>query len=603
MMASRRPASVLDAWVEETPGHGTKTELTTNRRVWCDMGTQAGRYTATSMLIMLTIIPLAVLIMQNAFILPIINDAMQHTELLHQRIMSTFNLKDIIHTIQVERGTAVLALISDDTKLKRMLRASYIDTTDAIAAYGERDWPTIAEHLGPEFRSSQSLTRYLIKHRREIDYNSAIAASETRFYTGIIKVLIDWIGEMVLQYDGESFVWRNLMAYHMLIISKEYTDAERALGTTYYSLGKFDIDNHSAFLSASVYGKLYLDSASRFNENLRNRLNNIINTTSVVTINDLKENLTINVFQPPNLDDGLFWFNSMTVFINFLSEQETRVGQEILDQLKYEAMWLSNKKMKHAFMVALGAVCLLIIVGFLHVYIAREIHRSYNAYNGLSTKLKKEMDWAQTLIYQMLPESVAERLANGEPINPEGFSSATIFFSDIVGFTSISSGCTPLEVVRLLNNLYSIMDDVCEKHDAYKVETIGDAYMVASGLPKRNADRHFTEIADLALEMRDAVRRLKVPKSNAMLKLRIGVHSGPVVAGVVGQKMPRYCLVGDTVAIAARMEQTGLPLKIHISERTYRALNRTGFYEFDHRGEVDLKDGERIHTYWLLRND
>ncbi|CDQ60469.1 unnamed protein product [Oncorhynchus mykiss] len=135
----------------------------------------------------------------------------------------------------------------------------------------------------------------------------------------------------------------------------------------------------------------------------------------------------------------------------------------------------------------------------------------------------------------------------------------TIFFSDIVGFTTISASCTPLQVVEMLNNLYMCFDTRIDSYDVYKVETIGDAYMVVSGLPERNGDKHADEIAKMSLDLVAAVRQVAIPHMpNKRLQLRAGIHTGPCVAGIVGYKMPRYCLFGDTVNTASRMESTSL---------------------------------------------
>ncbi|XP_032420455.1 uncharacterized protein LOC116720998 [Xiphophorus hellerii] len=215
--------------------------------------------------------------------------------------------------------------------------------------------------------------------------------------------------------------------------------------------------------------------------------------------------------------------------------------------------------------------------------------------------LKRQRKLAEDLLHQMLPKSVAKQLRKRKQVEAESYERVTIFFSDIVGFTSISASCTPLQVVEMLNNLYMCFDTRIDSYDVYKVETIGDAYMVVSGLPERNGDKHADEIAKMALDLLAAVRQVSIPHMpNERLQLRAGIHTGPCVAGIVGYKMPRYCLFGDTVNTASRMESTSLPQKIHTTSETYLALMKDNAYELQLRGEIEVKGKGKMNTYWLV---
>uniref|UniRef100_A0A8B9L5D1 Guanylate cyclase n=1 Tax=Astyanax mexicanus TaxID=7994 RepID=A0A8B9L5D1_ASTMX len=208
---------------------------------------------------------------------------------------------------------------------------------------------------------------------------------------------------------------------------------------------------------------------------------------------------------------------------------------------------------------------------------------------------------AEALLYQILPHSVAEQLKRGETVQAEAFDSVTIYFSDIVGFTSLSAESTPMQVVTLLNDLYTCFDAIIDNFDVYKVETIGDAYMVVSGLPVRNGKLHAREIARMSLALLDAVKTFKIRhRPDQQLKLRIGIHSGPVCAGVVGLKMPRYCLFGDTVNTSSRMESNGEPLKIHVSSASHDILQEFNCFQLELRGDVEMKGKGKMRTYWLL---
>ncbi|KFP64183.1 Atrial natriuretic peptide receptor 2, partial [Cariama cristata] len=214
--------------------------------------------------------------------------------------------------------------------------------------------------------------------------------------------------------------------------------------------------------------------------------------------------------------------------------------------------------------------------------------------------LMHEKQKTDRLLYSMLPKQVADDLRQGKHARAQSYLSATIFFSDIVGFTQLSSSSTPYQVVDLLNKLYTTFDEIIDNYDVYKVETIGDAYMVVSGVPKENGILHASEIASMALDLLDVCKTFKIPhKTNTLLKIRAGIHSGAVVAGVVGTKMPRYCLFGDTVNTASRMESTSEALKIQCSSSTYQLLEQIGKYVLVCRGNLQVKGKGDMVTYWL----
>ncbi|KAM4524085.1 guanylyl cyclase C [Odontesthes bonariensis] len=214
---------------------------------------------------------------------------------------------------------------------------------------------------------------------------------------------------------------------------------------------------------------------------------------------------------------------------------------------------------------------------------------------------KAERDRADCLNSMLLPGPVVKSLKETGVVEPELYDEVTIYFSDIVGFTTLCQYSTPMEVVDMLNDIYKGFDSIVDHHDVYKVETIGDAYMVASGLPRRNGNRHAVDICRMALDILAFMGTFQLRHLPGIpVWIRIGVHSGPCAAGVVGIKMPRYCLFGDTVNTASRMESTGHPLRIHVSEPTINILQRTYCkFEYEIRGETYLKGKGTETTYWL----
>ncbi|XP_055316774.1 guanylate cyclase 32E isoform X2 [Sitodiplosis mosellana] len=219
-------------------------------------------------------------------------------------------------------------------------------------------------------------------------------------------------------------------------------------------------------------------------------------------------------------------------------------------------------------------------------------------------QLQEEKKKTEALLLEMLPRPVAEQLKKGNKVEAETYDMVTIYFSDIVGFTAMCVESTPLQVVDFLNDLYTCFDSIIGNYDVYKVETIGDAYMVVSGLPIRNGIIHAAEIASMSLHLLSAVSEFKIRhRPDDRLLLRIGIHSGPVCSGVVGLKMPRYCLFGDTVNTASRMESSGEPLRIHCSSTCKQLLDKLGGYHSEERGEIQIKGKGKQVTYWLLGED
>ncbi|XP_076843408.1 retinal guanylyl cyclase 2 [Brachyhypopomus gauderio] len=220
-------------------------------------------------------------------------------------------------------------------------------------------------------------------------------------------------------------------------------------------------------------------------------------------------------------------------------------------------------------------------------------------------ELEVEKQKTEKLLTQMLPPSVAEALKRGTTVEPENFDNVTVYFSDIVGFTTISANSEPIEVVDLLNDLYTLFDAIISNHDVYKVETIGDAYMVASGLPVPNGNRHAAEIANMALDILSTVGTFKMKHMpDVPVRIRIGLHTGSCVAGVVGLTMPRYCLFGDTITTASRMETTGMPYRIHVHSSTVQILLKLkAGYRLQLRTRTELRGKGIEETYWLTGRD
>lgn len=209
--------------------------------------------------------------------------------------------------------------------------------------------------------------------------------------------------------------------------------------------------------------------------------------------------------------------------------------------------------------------------------------------------LAKEQEKSESLLANILPEPIAQQLKQGHHNIADGFAEVTILFADIVGFTELSSGISPEELVKLLNRIFSAFDRLSEKHGVEKIKTIGDAYMVAAGLPYPRSD-HAEAIAEMALDMQQEIEHFN-ELYEVRLKMRIGINTGPVVAGVIGTKKFIYDLWGDAVNIAARMESHGKEGCIQVSSESYQLLRDRYFLEL--RGSISVKGKGEMVTYLL----
>ncbi len=229
-----------------------------------------------------------------------------------------------------------------------------------------------------------------------------------------------------------------------------------------------------------------------------------------------------------------------------------------------------------------------LVAGF--VYLAMRMAEKAEA------ALEFEYARSETLLRSMMPDRIAARLkSEPQAIIADKYDQVTLLFADVVDFTPRASLLTPEELVAFLNRIFSSFDALAEKHGLEKIKTIGDAYMVAAGL-EGQPDQVATA-AEMALEMLDTVRSLS-NEIGEELAVRIGIHTGPAVAGVLGKRKLFYDVWGDTVNTAARMEAYGSPDRIQVTEAVYRQLRRT--YAFEQREIIDIKGKGPMQAYFLL---
>lgn len=209
--------------------------------------------------------------------------------------------------------------------------------------------------------------------------------------------------------------------------------------------------------------------------------------------------------------------------------------------------------------------------------------------------LGQEQAKTEQLLLNILPQKIAQRLKAGEEHIADAFPNVSVLFADMVGFTAMSRTMTASALVEVLGNLFSRFDLITEKHGLEKIKTIGDCYMLAGGVPEPSDD-HAHAAIDAALDMCVALEDMH-EKTGGALRMRIGVHSGPIVAGVIGLRKFTYDLWGDTVNVASRMESTGSPGRIHVSANTAELIRND--FQLESRGFIEVKSLGQVETFFV----
>ena len=262
--------------------------------------------------------------------------------------------------------------------------------------------------------------------------------------------------------------------------------------------------------------------------------------------------------------------------------------------LQWDTKQLDQKTV--AIFFVLNFVSISAMVYVLLWYFSREKTKLREAVDAQTTAVTIEKDLSERLLLNILPQPIADRLKRQETNIADGHADVTVMFADIVNFTHMSEEMSPNETVQLLNNIFSEFDMLAEKHGIEKIKTIGDAYMAAGGL-RSGADQYVDAMADMAIEMQDFVSKYTAANGEK-LRLRVGIATGPVVAGVIGRRKFSYDLWGDTVNIASRMTSEAQPGHSQVDIVTFRRLHNR--YRFDQVQQIQVKGKGPMQVYTLL---
>ncbi|XP_069119091.1 uncharacterized protein [Argopecten irradians] len=575
--------------------------------------TDAGKRLHMLKMLIVVLIPVIVLtgMTANTFIVSLDN----YISLLNIRNILYFSIELgwLLRMMQRERDISALYISSKSPQTKDFLLDRYPDTD--VGLQNLSFWPTSATIVRREFQTKESFLSYLNRHRYQLESYNRTSKDEVAFYSDSIEVFIKWLYQAIVEARSGT-VWPKLVAYQEIVVASEYFGRERGLGVSFYAIGGFATrDEYLDFVESQDIANITFESARRYSELAYSIYEDTLvrNSSVIQPINEMRREIRSNKSSAVrgSFKYANWWFENMTVYQDTLREVQIRLALEIDEILRKEA----EDDLKNIVIISVVFGIILIICPLIvfAVYSLTSAIQKYSISIANRTKaLNKEKKRTDTLLYQMLPRSVAERLKRNEEIGPENYPESTVLFSDIMGFTQIAAQCSPMQVVDMLNRLYLCFDERLELFDVYKVETIGDAYMVVSGVPKLNGRRHATEVASMAVDIVEHIDRLEIPHlPGTKFKLRIGCHSGPVVAAVIGTKMPRYCLFGVTINVASAMESFGAANKIQISETTRDLLCELGGFVVELRtdsppqlkAELEHTFRGEVRTYWLLTRE
>ncbi|CAH1405097.1 unnamed protein product [Nezara viridula] len=556
-------------------------------------------------MVVLPFIPIVAVILQTALSLSqILHYRLSVAEVDTQVTIAT-ELGKVVTNMQLERSEVAFFIFTNGHFFRTNLTERFAITDIALDRLST--WPQVVVQTSTAqnlvFRDSTSFRRSLDLFRQNISSEDSTIRDVLHWYNSVNAAMLAHLTDQIKETDN-SGVWRYLIAFKNLLRSIEHIGISMVSGINYFARGNLPQDTYIGFVKDTVISQDLLNGAFTYWPRLKTLYQNLTaQMPSYELIKRNRQKILKNQNQKASVEEAKTYFDMMAQYADELRKLQKTVRIQIRDYVNSD---LRDANRQEA--VGITILVIVLLVSPIIIVLVRNAVDTIQMYAShlaeKASELKMEKHRSDTLLYQMLPPSVAQTLKHTQHVPAEYYEQVTVYFSDIVGFTQIAAVSTPLEVVIFLNRVYKLFDALIEKYDVYKVETIGDSYMVASGLPVKNGKRHVSEIATMALDLLEGSTLFLIPhRPTERLQIRSGVHTGPVVAGIVGTKMPRYCLFGDTVNTASRMESTGEALKIHISLEMKKALDEVGGFKTEHRGFVDIKGKGVLDTYWLVSKE
>ncbi|XP_072020350.1 uncharacterized protein [Amphiura filiformis] len=486
------------------------------------------------------VIPLIVLVAFSVLSLKETVKRLKSAEAIQEHVYANQRIGDLIVALQIERGLSAMYLGSQRSN-PDVLEQLYIGHLYSNIALSALDvWPAegiYSQNVG-KLATKSDLEEKIKLHRWQVTNKSGKTSvtHNVLFYTAVNRALMVSGIQEIIENDQHA-IWSKLVARNNLLHSSDMFGIMRALGSVHYSSCKLSETDLDWFVKVSAQGELLLEQAFDYYMSLAEEYYNLINAHESLMqgLSNMTSDIIRNVDACEKYgtltarDKSFQWFWNMTVVIqsiaqvhNWTSNLIREEAQKVIDEAQVSAS-------VYGAMTIVVVCCSFVLVA----YFSKQSHELVTTIGHYAQQLtdrkndlQNEKKLSERLLYQMLPRSVVKQLREGRSVLAENYQSVTIYYGNIVDFTPMAAQMTPMDVVDLLNKLYSICDSCIDKYDVYKVETIGDAYMVVSGLPEPT-DRHAWEIASMALDLLSVTETFAIPHlPDEHIKLRIGIHTG-----------------------------------------------------------------------------
>jgi len=524
-----------------------------------------------------------------------------------EQVQNAISLSVLTSCLQNERYSLVFQSLST-SKGERLNQSighdEYIARTDLAISHLE---PWRAEIPIKFFASRIRFQIRIDDLRASVKIGKAKIDDILGFYNEATDALLNQYGTEVSSIKGSS-TWKSIIVYINLLRAIDNIGVNAAWVIKFYLKGKLSNDEMIQYLRSQVSSLEYLNQASNFSPDVRTKLQAIratMNYKNLYAIWAEVEDEKTKV----NTEDETAVFGSAkklyTASLQYLDQMREIEAQQV-EILRIEAQNENDSSRwflyQSIILIVTVMTCVAPLIVFLTVKSTILGERFIKALAISGSKVTREQKRSEKLILALLPPTVAARLIEQKKVS-FSYDAATIMFCSLYGFSELINTMEPLKSFKLLNEISLELDMIISNFDVYKVEYINNKYMVASGIPKENGNQHASEIARMSIAFIKKIRNLREESSKfPNIYPQIGIHSGNAVGGVIGSKMPRFCLFGETINLASRMESHGEPGRIQISTNTKTLLELTESegYTIKSRGTISIKGKGMVETYWLI---